>query len=469
MITSDTTHILKAYTTLRDNVRGSLLKNKRGFELCGNIQRASQPLTQNWIPTRAIHCVSKATFRNDINEPGTLQEGPFVIKGECLNIPEDKQVVIGQILKGPTKNTVGKTFIVTFNNSDVVQCSTMEEIPFGTVSTRESLVPPWEYLEPVINGTLPKVLCASAGGCYIMENLKSSEDTLTHVQSIFNNLVNIDIVVMVSQTPSVIYRLGANAILVGPPEYEEKLYELQNTLQIPTSVISRKRIPSRTEWQISESLIDVDMMHENNHVSFQQVREGLPSYAVYSQPLVGWQLPERRLALLVDITQDSSNNAKRYQMNFKPWMVRSLHMGVELIVNSVPFAPLRPGETLHNQKDRLERIIREVSKIALSQLSIEGGKISLDRVTNQLAVELGKSLNISALYTSAMSVQIRTDLVISQGESVRLPSGGMAVVPEYACSASSARMSCLTEPLMTAGIRITYIPWSKATQGFLMP
>lgn len=472
MITSDSAQILKAYTTLRDDVQGSLVKRARGFELWGDVQRVGNNSNSMdvWTNSHAVNCVLRATFHNDLSGPGTLREGPFVIQGEGLQ-SEGKRIVLGRVLESPKTTTEyqNKPVLVSFLDTDLLKCSTTEEIQFATTNTSSPNAPPWSYIEPVFSGKLNKVLAACAGGCFLIDTLNTSAVQAQYAQNLLLNLLNIDVVVFATGTPTVIYRLARNAILAGPADYEDKLQEFQSMLQLPTSTLIRNRLPSTGDWQISASMADSEMLSGGVAVTLQQIRDNAPTFSVYSQPLVGWQLPERRL--VIDITVNHSSisevtlgNGIRFHL--KPWMAKELRMGVQTSMKTIKFSPLRPGETIQSQKDRLERIIHENLKSTLVFLSVEGGKTSLDAVTRQITDKLTEALNQSGLFPNLVSIQVSTDLVITKGEAVRLHTGSIVMIPEYACSASSARMSSFCGTLIAAGIKLTFLPWSKTKQGF---
>ena len=471
MITSDSAQILKAYTTLRDGVQGSLVKRAGGFELWGDVQRVGNTSNQVevWTNSHAVNCVLKATFHDSLSEAGTLREGPFVFQGESLQ-NHGKQIVLGRVLQGPdtAAENPKQLVLVSFLDTDIVKCSTTEEIPFATANTSSPLAPPWAYIEPVFSGKFNKVLAACAGGCYIIDTLNTLTTQAQYARSLLSNLMNIDVVVFAPGTPAVIYRLATNAILAGPADYEDKMQELQSMLQLPASAVIRNRLPSAGDWQISASMADSEMLRDGVAVTVQQIRDSASTLLVYSQPLVGWQLPERRL--IIDITINHSSISQLtigngVRLNLKPWMAKGLRMGVQTSAKSVKFSPLRPGETDQSQKDSLERIINENAQSTLLFLSVEGGKGSLDAVTRQLTNNLTGALNQSGLFPSPVTVQVSTDLVITKGEAVRLHTGSVVMIPEYACSASSARMTCLTS-IIAAGIKLSFIPWSKTKQGF---
>uniref|UniRef100_A0A6C0C070 Uncharacterized protein n=1 Tax=viral metagenome TaxID=1070528 RepID=A0A6C0C070_9ZZZZ len=473
MITADTAQILKAYTTLRDNVQGSLVKRARGFELWGNIQRvsSSSDSSEVWTKAHAVHCILRATFYDDLNSPGTLKEGPFVIQGDSLQT-EGKRIVLGRVLQSSDTETsyVNKLALVSFLEKDILKCSSTEEIPFATTNTSSPNAPPWSYIEPVFAGKFNKAIVACAGGCFVIAALNTPTVQPQYAKDLLSNLVNIDIVAFAPGTPAVIYRLARNAVLVAPADFEDKLQDLQMRLQLPTSTLFRHRLPSEGDWQISASMADSDMLSGGVSASISQIRDNAPDIAVYAQPLVGWQLPERRLVLYINCRYASITDVtpgKGIKTNLQPWMAKGHRMGVQTVVDTDKFSPLKPGETAIGQKERLGNIIRETSQASLVLLSVEGGKKSLDAVTRQLADALTTAMNESGLFSGTVTVQVNADLVITKGETVRLHSGSTVMLPEYACSASSARMACLAS-MIAAGLKLTFIPWSRTKQGFAL-
>lgn len=463
MITPETALLLRTYTTMSNSVQGNLMKHKRGFEISGDVKRTGDNPREFWEASRNVLCVRNATFHADLTDVGITKEGPFVLQGESMKT-DKKTLLMGKIMYNgsSTANT-----LVSFQDEDIITCSTTQEMPFGTVTTSDVLMPPWKYVRPVAEGHIPKIIAACAGGCFVMEGLNSLDNpSPSFAQALYENLSRVDIVAFTASAPAVLYRLASNAVLAAPDDFEEHLGEIQATLRVPPYSRSRERLPGSGEWQISGSLTDIG---DDNHVTLQQVRDSDSSLRVYVQPFVHWQLPEKRIALRVRISCPDRPQDAPEDIEMRPWMSPGLHTGVETSIRTPAFATPRPGETKQSQRERLERIIRETAQNELSSMPISVGKATLDSVTQKIATAVGSALNSSALYPGPVSSQISAEFAVSKGDVVKLSSGNMAVVPDYALHSSSARMGCYIGGLLAAGLRVTFMPWSKSKEGFAVP
>ena len=444
MISPEAVLVLRAYTTLPGSVQGALLKRARGYELEGPIERGAQ------LGARSpVICLRRATFHSGFADAGTVREGPLALQGRGVPLADSRVALVGRVLD------TDEEVLASFEVRDVLRCTGQGHLPFGTVSTAGALAPPWDYARAVLQGTAHRALIACAGGCFLVDRLRAAP--LPDAKRLYDNLCALD-VVLVTPGAEVVYRLASNAIAFAPTGFEDALAELQASLRVPPSARARERLPSTCELQISASMSDLlgDFV-----VSQQQVRDAAPSeYAVLVQPLLRWQLPVRRLEMHVEASAQLPGPRERFAP--RPWVAHALHMGVDTFLHVPSFAPPRPGDNRRTQQDRLERIVRELADARLPQISSDA---ALDAFAREMAGALNAAFNGSGLFAAPVMTEIRTSLETTHGSQVALPSGAVAVVPEYATQASTARMCAFTGPLVALGLRAVYTPWARARDG----
>ena len=468
MISPEAVLALKAYTTLGGSLQGVLERRSRGFEIGGDIRRDSAPILPD---APVVSCVRKATFHTGLMDPGTVKVGPFAFRGETRKAADGRVTLLGRLLEGAEEAPAPgspTSVLVSFDPADILRCAGKESVPFGTVSTMDALVPPWAYFVPVLSRAVPRLVSACAGGCFLIERLGNGPAP-PGAQALLHNLASLDIVVVVPPlTPnSVLYRLATNAVLAGPPGYEDRLSEFQASLRVGTSAAAGARLPSTTELQISASMADAGLMGASTAVTLQQVRDAAPAEtAVYSQPLIRWQLPARRLSLRILLSGAPGGSTQLLQV--KPWVERATHLAVDVRATVPAFAPPRPGESLSTQKEQLKRVLRHVVGKRVQELTPGGGQAALDAFTAAMLRASDATINQTALFGIPIATRVQTEFVATNGQPVRLANGGIAVVPEYATASASLRMCAFLGGLVAAGLRVSYLPWSRARQGVPM-
>jgi len=469
MISPEAVLALKAYTTLGGSLQGVLERRSRGFEIGGDIRRDSAPILPV-APTVTVSCVRKATFHTGLMDPGTVKVGPFTFRGETRKAADGRVTLLGRMLESPDEApapgaSASASVLVSFDPADVLRCAGKESVPFGTVSTMDALVPPWSYFVPVLSRTVPRLVSACPGGCFLIERLGSGPAP-PGAQALLQNLSSLDIVVVVPPLTanSVLYRLATNSVLAGPPGYEDRLSEFQAALRVGTSAVAGARLPSTTELQVSASMADAGLMGEATAVTLQQVKDAAPAEAaVYFQPLIRWQLPARRLSLRILLSGAPGGSTQRLQV--KPWVERTTHLAVDVKATVPAFAPPRPGESPSTQKEQLERVLRHIVGKRVLELAPGGGQAALDAFTAAVLRASDASINQTALFGIPISTRVQAEFVATSGQPVRLANGGIAVVPEYATASASPRMCAFLGGLVAAGLRVSYLPWSRARQG----
>ena len=118
--------------------------------------------------------------------------------------------------------------------------------------------------------------------------------------------------------------------------------------------------------------------------------------------------------------------------------------GGTLTVGEIPFTP------------RAKRVL---------ELAPGGGQAALDAFTAAVLRASDASINQTALFGIPISTRVQAEFVATSGQPVRLANGGIAVVPEYATASASPRMCAFLGGLVAAGLRVSYLPWSRARQG----
>jgi hypothetical protein len=432
MITPEAVLALRAYTSLSATVQGTLQRRTRGFDLSGDLARDGAPRAAS-----EVYCTRRATFHRSLQDAGESRDGTFRFHGRAFG--DERLVLTGMMRDEPV--------LVSFDRADVVRCSAEDELSFGTLSAAGPLVPALDYAQPVLQGPLQRALFVSAAGCLLLSRVAPGD-----AAPLYDNLRSLDIVVEAQprEANAVLYRIAGNAVLAAPHGYEDRLAELQAALRVAPSAHARARLPAASALQISGSMADPAALGQP--LQLQQLRDALPPDLVASlQPLTDWQLPAKRLSVRV-VAQPAQQ-----RLSLKPWLMDEV--GVQLYVSCPAFAPPRPGVTLLAQKEQLATALRQLIQAP------GDSRAALDAAAAALASAAAASLNATGLFAQRLAPAVSLELIVTRGQSVRLPSGAHAVVPDYACHAASVRMTALTAPLVAVGMRAQFTPWPSARQG----
>lgn len=481
MITPEAIIALKAYTAMSKPIQGILEKYRTGFSLAGEVKTGGDLLKAISDTTATVYCIRYATFHASVTDPGSSQSGPFTFRGIATRAREGKITLLGRLLEGSIGDDVRRaleangvvgataTYLVTFTEHDVLKCSGRQQIAFGTSTTAEGLAPKWEHIAPVLTGQLPRTIAACANGCYTIELFQTEprpDFPLEKSRALLNNLSKIDLVATTKPAPSeggVIYRLATNALIVAPAAYEDQIAEIQRTLRLP-QIRKREKLPATTALDISASVADIgDEYHPHTTVTARQLSEVAP-LTVYSQPFERWQLPARLLTIHVR----AHEHTKVSPIRLTPWLERGSQLGIEMTLTIPKLRPVRPGETLHSQREQLERIARSVTNATLATAPVGKSQTALNEMTSKLAAALQTAIGRSGLFENPPRLLAHVLFNMTRGEPVRLPNGSIVVVPVYAVVDSSPRLCAITGALAALGLRVSFYSWKQAKQGIAL-
>ena len=475
MISPESIIALKAYTGMLKSVQGALDRQGRFFYIGSEIREDGNLPAALRDAAVSVYCVRNATFHSWLLDPGTAQTGPFTFRGATLSF-DDKVTLVGKLLEGSIDDDVRKalfpnggsdatTCLVSFVSSDVLKCSGREQVAFGTSTVAESLAPKWEHFAPVLSGQLPRTLAACANGCYVIDRVDANHQVpaaLQRAQALLKNLTSLDIMATTKPPPGagtgVIYRLASNALLLGPAGYEEQLAELQRELRVaPTR--ERGRLPTSSSLDVSASVAEIE--GDVHNITAQQVLEH-GSCTVCSQSLERWCLPSRSINVWVQAERTAA-----YRVVMAPWFEPAAELGVTMQLDLPSLRPLRAGETALAQREQLERVVKHAVGQAVSSVPVGRSQHSLDACTTLLATALQSIFGGSGLFLADFRVHTRLFYEAHEGDTIRLPTGGLVVVPKYATE-TSARICALTGGMGAVGLRVTFYPWQAALNGILL-
>ena len=103
----------------------------------------------------------------------------------------------------------------------------------------------------------------------------------------------------------------------------------------------------------------------------------------------------------------------------------------------------------------------------MSSVPVGRSQHSLDACTTLLATALQSIFGGSGLFLADFRVHTRLFYEAHEGDTIRLPTGGLVVVPKYATE-TSARICALTGGMGAVGLRVTFYPWQAALNGILL-
>ena len=371
---------------------------------------------------------------------------------------------------GPRAQHQDGPFLVSFSARDAVTCGTADALLFGTCTSLGPLLPPWEYVEAVVRGSPARALVACANGCFLIESSGTKDvapEGVPDGRALVENLHGVDLIVHSTRAhhSGTIYRLASNALLVGPDDFDEQVAQLRAELKIPP-LSGRGTLVATTSFSISRSLLDLDLA--GVRLSPEQVASlGDRSLRATLQPMERWQLPERQLTVSV-VMQPSPGEARGgtlSQSNLKPFLLKGANLGVKTGVQAPPFRTLRPGETSSSLGDQLHRIVEGGVRALLNRTAGDPTQAGLDAFTRECSAAIQQGVNAGALFQAPVRVTVQGELILSRGDTVRLPTGAPVVVPDYALHEDDPRICAFTGVLVALNLRASFHPWRQARQG----
>lgn len=476
MIRPETVIALRAYTSLPKGIQGILMRRRQGYELSGEASEDEDITKLMSRATQRVHCVSTASFHSGLMDPGTPASGPFVFRGCSLGEKDGTIVAVARALSGPVPagfadaKAPSLELLVSFRSADVTQCWGGEEVLFGTTSVLGALAPPWAYVRPVVDGSVARILAPCTNGCYLLERLDAGDQrnaAPSDAEATYGALLRMDVVAILGgRVPSsapCIYRLARNAVVVGPEGSHDKVAALQATLRIPSQPTNGKLVAT-TAFTLQRGV--AAPLTDFPDVSAKQLAAAAgDGTSVFFQPLERWQMPRRRLSLHIVLAPAGPQVAMR-DIVLRPSLGDRTLTGVSIHVRAPFFNAPRPGETDRSQTEQLERIVQSAADQQLASTDVSSGQGALDAFTRSMTAEVEAKVNAAQLFGAKVTARIKTDLITTHGESVRLPEGGTAVIPEYALSETSTRICVFTGGLAALGVKASFHPWKQIRQGF---
>ena len=284
------------------------------------------------------------------------------------------------------------------------------------------------------------------GGCKaLLENLLKEADLLLHL----------------GEAPSVVYRLAENCLVAADAAWDEGLRRLQVSMSLPVSRRSGV-LPSSSAaaFRVSATLLD-------DSTGFRVTEEALlaqqlPGAVVTVEPLVAWQLPRVSLVLKARLTaREGSPAAQLFHLHF---LMAAGDVGVTATIECEAFRPLQPGETAAGPRQQLLRLVEAAARRVL-----EGPALATQEEMDAAAAAMRAALEVQAapLFSTSFVPDVALSRTRTEGERVRLPSGGYTVVPRYALT-PGPRLSGYMGVLGAYGVGCDFLPWSRAKDGVFL-
>lgn len=414
---------LKSYTSLKDDLTGSMTRGKDGQQqLSAEVQRfdGTAPTSSSSI------CLRRALRHNGLADvTGTELDGPFFVEGQQhIEQPDGRRLQVA-LDKG------GRPALISYVMGDILDCGKSAPPTFVTLSNARHLVPDMQALKLAKNS---RVLIATTAGCFLAEGTLHAD-----AEPLFRNLASAPLFVSLPHA-NTIYRVASNCLLAGPADYGEKLQDLQRSLGLPVSS-KIELLDLKGDWGVCANVLDLAGAPV---VAARMAALGL---APLQQRLDEWPLAPRKLHLHLRI----GTPAQRAQT---AWTAGDLPIVVDCEVPH--FAPLLPGQTAVTQRDQFDRLLRGAVDAHLPHL---GQKSFAQAVAQAINAQTGHA----GIFAAHGPAEVRTRLASARGEPVDV-NGSSAVVPDFAAQ-SSPRMAAFCAPLVGKGLHVKFYPWKTIRNG----
>ena len=444
---------------------------------------------------------------NDVlsGSSGTEVLGTFQVQGNFVKgttgIDDNLEVMLGagQIVKGhefvpPELKTVDGVYLLLLPASEAYTCLNADLIPFGSQNARKPLVPTARYVRSLCDHSIKKAVLACSNGLYVL----SVDDGAAFLarSDVYDNLVNLQYVCTLrpaergrsayAEGASTLYRISANAVVVGRKTDAAMIEEVQRVLN--TNADARNYLQTSSHFSITRGVVDF----QARSITFAKVEEALRTVCgdgvkVRNEPLVKWQRPAQVLKLAVSITEiappadalaqfytvastvtrDTSDISSAFSEHF---LALNGQLGVIVSVSSAKTRSPLPGETSTAPTNQLRRVVLEAVRRAIGGLS--GGATrtrgppeeSMDQsFTQSLGDAMRDQLQDSGLYKELVKVTIESKTSHYTGKEIHLPDGMSTLIPEYARYPQSARIAVALEALSHLGVQVRFTSWDAAS------
>jgi len=347
------------------------------------------------------------------------------------------------------------TYFLSLQDADRVQCSVPPLIPFGTATTLQPLAPKWAYLAGLYEKRLTHAVCACANGLFVVRTLlQAPQLDAAAAEALLGNLLALDLVVVGAGSPKVLYRVAANCLLAGPPDYGETVQALQRALQLPALPSQTELLPTAAQaFSLAASVLDVG----GAAVRREDVAAVLPAGAsLEAQSLTAWQAAP----MLYTVTLTIFAVAGQPTDNSLLVDFRDADLSARVSVSYCAMRPLVPGDTEATVRTQLRRIVEDDVRAAL--LPHPGGQSALDGLTRTLGDALASHVNAAHLFQDAVTVGTKLTYQATSGLTTMLPSNERVVVPAYALSAEAPLLGAYISAAAVLGLHVTFVDWQRA-------
>ena len=467
MFRTETIIALRAYTTLSTGIQGQITKTNGKYDVVHDIERNSNIKSVLKKLPEISRCVRVATFHNDVMDPGKVKKGPFVLKGVAIRAQERIFGVFSVSSASKKKIIKNKKSLISYKPADVLSSSENKNIIFCTIPVLDGLLPSWDSIRVVADGTVPSLLVVCCNGCFFLRKVATDVPIdIGQGESIYQTLINYNLVSTVKNNDKknmTIYRLAKNALLLAPENYDKELMQLQSRLQINFTSSDSSTLPA-ADGKFSVRCKVADEERAAGKVTYQDLNQNFSELLdTEVQSMFDWELPKQRLCLEIEI--DNETPVSKISYTIPKEHAGGQNMDIRVDINKPAFREAATGENNEVLTARLEMIIVKLLNQQLNILSLSKSQEALDQFANTMAHTLKISLINSNLFTGTLNVRFVVKLMLPEGEIITMPSKQHAVIPNYALSSDTVRMSSFISGLYALGIQAKFLSWRQFENG----
>lgn len=442
------------------------------------------------------------TVNNVLNgAAGTQIAGQFKIQGsfvqgttEMENVP----IFLGtaKVLESPDLGelvSADGTYLFAFPESAAKPCTDSSLVPFGTQNAKRPLAPQATYLASLASHKLSKALIACANGVFTVQT--TDAEKFSQKKDVYSNLANLQFVAWAREkiepatdasegftqndtgevTPLVIYRISANAILVGQREESEKVADVQKILG--TAADSSSFLNSVSRFAVTKGLVEFS----GKPSGYDKTSTALKTIfgdrvRLRNESLSNWQRPALVVRATVKIENAPSSTAAidgtvtvaditpaAADPAFTDHFVSSDgRLGVVIDCSSVPVRTPLPGERPTDPETQLKRAVMTSIEKKFRDTSAAEFEGKQESVSQEMGDDLREQLQTTGLYKVPVVVRIWMKASKSVGREINLPNGMKTILPPYASTPSSARLAALTVGSAELGMELTFTNWETS-------
>jgi hypothetical protein len=476
---------LRSYTSLSRPVQGVLEASDRGYETTRllTVGDGLERVLRMGFGDEVL-CVSALWATAGLGAERVRVQGPFAVRGVVYRPTSDKQraLVLGRVMRGSLAEVVplsqNQLLLAEFEEGDRVTCTdTAQPMPFGVCVANGPLVPLHEYLSPVLEAKLSRLLVVAANGIYSVRALDGPPTSDTKVKvdaaALLKNLAELNLVITISDRPTTIHRLAGNCIVVAGDEADEEISRMRSALKISSKaelgLLPAVPTNAPPTFRVSRTLLMLDLPQVTREdvlaISNTQV------VRCERQSLSDWHVSGVRLRVDIKLLRPANLETGSPSSTKLEGSLR-MHGGdvdVSFSVMHEAFRATKPGELMTKLDEQLRNLTSDAIRAQLQRH--ERGpstQTEIDAINFALAQRLQETANGSDLFTESIACKVVMTRSTESGEECKLPSGRRVFVPDFACTAS-ARMIAYLAPLCAVGLGINFYPWrAVAADGVLL-